>query len=113
MHLLFGVLLFVLMHITVWWSTNAQFISSWTREEALTLAIVLSVPITLFAFFAAKYTYSALNEEVWAVRFVGFGVSYLVFPLLTWFFLDESMFTWKTLSCIALSCVIICIQVWG
>jgi hypothetical protein len=34
-----------------------------------------------------------------------------VFPILTWWLLKESMFTPKTMVCIALSFLIVCIQV--
>jgi len=110
-HLLSGIVLFVLMHICVWWSTNAQFIDGWKSSSALTLSLTLAIPITLFAFYASRLTYASLDEQAWSVRFVGFGISYLVFPLLTWHFLGESMFTAKTLACIFLSLVIIYIQV--
>jgi hypothetical protein len=42
---------------------------------------------------------------------VAFGISYLIFPALTWYFLNESMFTWKTMTCILLSFIILYIQV--
>lgn len=109
--LIFGALLFTLMHVLVWWGTNAQFIEGWDKKQALTLSLALAVPITLVAFYASRFTYNALNEQAWSVRFLGFGISYLVFPILTWHFLGESMFTAKTLACIFLSCLIIYIQI--
>ena len=106
-----AITLFTLMHICVWWATNAQFIEGWTKLSAFLLSLSLSIPITFLAFFSSKYAYTALGEQVWSVRFLGFGISYLVFPLLTWFFLHETMFTWKTMSCIFLSFLIIYIQI--
>jgi len=111
MKLLFGVLLFVLMHVAVWWSTNAQFIEGVSRARALTLSVALALPITLLAFNASRLVYESLEASAWSARFVGFGVSYLVFPILTWVFLGESMFTVKTMMCITLSCMILGIQV--
>lgn len=111
MRLFGGVLLFMLMHITVWWATNAQFIDGFSRTKAFLLSLALSLPITLLAFQASRMVYESLDESAWAARFVGFGVSYLVFPVLTWFFLGESMFTLKTMTCIGLSCVILAIQI--
>ena len=109
--LFFGVCLFVLMHMCVWWSTNAQFIEGWKSSNALILSAVLAFPITLLAFYGSRLTYYALDEQAWSVRFIGFGISYLVFPILTWYFLGESMLTFKTLLCILLSVLIIYIQV--
>ena len=111
LQLLTGISLFVLMHTLVWWGTNAQFIEGWGHKKALALSILLAIPITLLAFYASRFTYDALNEQAWSVRFVGFGVSYLIFPILTWFFLGESMFTAKTLICIFLSFLIIYVQI--
>ena len=73
--------------------------------------VTLAIPTSLAAYYASRFTYAALDEQVWAVRFIGFGTSYLVFPLLTWWLLKESMFTPKTLICIMLSMLIIAIQV--
>jgi len=110
MQLIFGTCLFTLMHICVWWGTNAQFIEGWKKSNALLLSLTLAIPITLLAFYGARYTYNALDNQAWAVRFVGFGISYLVFPILTWYFLNESMFTLKTMVCVFLSILIILIQ---
>tara|TARA_Y100001970_G_C14118949_1_gene795195 strand:+ start:878 stop:1222 length:345 start_codon:yes stop_codon:yes gene_type:complete len=109
--LFIGTFLFIAMHTLVWWSTNAQFVEGWKTSDALILSIFLAVPITLLAFYASRYTYDALDERVWSVRFIGFGVSYFVFPFLTWLFLGESMFTAKTLLCTFLSFLIIYIQI--
>ncbi len=109
--LLTGAGLFVAMHTLVWWGTNAQFIEGWKRSDALMLSMALAIPVTLLAFYASRFTYEALDEQVWSVRFVGFGISYLVFPLLTWIFLGESMLTAKTLLCTFLSFLIIYIQI--
>jgi len=99
------------MHIAVWWGTNAQFIEGFSRAKAFMLSLSLALPITLLAFSASRLVYEALDESAWAARFVGFGVSYLVFPVLTWIFLGESMFTIKTMICIVLSCAILGVQI--
>jgi len=109
--LIFGALLFTIMHVLVWWGCNAQFIDGWSQKSALMLSVSLSLPITLLAFFASKNLYEALDTQLWAVRFVAFGISYLVFPVLTWHFLGESMLTAKTIICILLSCLIIYVQI--
>jgi hypothetical protein len=50
------------------------------------------------------------THEAWAARMLGFGMSYLTFPFLTWWLLHESMFTTKTMLCIFLSIMIVGIQ---
>ena len=104
-------ILFTILHTLVWFSTNLQFVKGVGTSKSIFIAILLSIPITICAFFATRIAYSALSDSLWSVRFIGFGISYLVFPILTWVVLGESMLTLKTLSCIFLSIVIVCIQV--
>ena len=106
-----GCFLFCLLHALVWFSTNLQFVKGFENSRTLLYAMCLAVPTTVIAYFATKLTYSSLEDSLWAVRFVGFGTSYLVFPVLTWAFLGESMFTAKTLVCVFLSLLIVFIQV--
>lgn len=106
-----GCLLFCLLHVMVWFSTNLQFVKGFESSKTLMYAIGLSIPITITAYFATKITYGALSDSLWAVRFIAFGMSYLIFPVLTWLLLGESMFTFKTLTCVLLSVLIVFIQV--
>ena len=103
-------LLFVVIHILIWFSTNSQFTSIEILSSNATLInIALAIPIAMIGLHAAKtgYTWSG---SIWAVRFLAFGTSYLIFPFLTWALLGESMFQTKTLICIILSFVIILVQ---
>ena len=86
--------------------------SSSYAGKSLIIALLLAVPTTLFAYFGTKFGYAALGESAWSVRFFAFAISYLTFPVLTWWFLGESMFTVKTMLCVALSFMIIAIQIY-
>jgi hypothetical protein len=110
-NLLIGSCFFIVLHVMIWFSTNLQFMSSAISEKSMVVTLCLSVPISLCAYYGSRYTYAALENSVWAVRFIGFGTSYLVFPLLTWVLLKESMLTPKTMVCIFLSIIIVSIQV--
>jgi len=109
--LFYGVVLYIMLHIIVWFSSNLQFMKNDWASKSLYISLALSVPATLCAYFATKNVYYALYESAWSARFVGFGISYLVFPFLTWWLLKESMLTPKTIVCVALSVLIICIQI--
>jgi len=98
------------MHVSIWWATNAQLLEGFSQKKSLLYAVILSIPISLFSFYATRVLYGAVGESLWAVRFIAFGVSYLIFPVMTWYFLGESMFTVKTLACIFLSIIILLIQ---
>ena len=95
----------------IWWSTNLQFVREYWRDKALYVSLALAIPITVTAFFATRFTYEGLGDTVWGSRFVAFGTSYLIFPILTWVVLKESMLTPKTLLCIALPLLIVAIQI--
>tara|TARA_R110002060_G_scaffold2728_3_gene4468 strand:- start:92 stop:451 length:360 start_codon:yes stop_codon:yes gene_type:complete len=106
-----GIGLFIIMHILVWFSGFLQFVNEYWESKSLIIALLLSLPITTAAYYAAQTLYGTFENSAWAVRFIGFGTSYLVFPLLTWVFLNESVFTPKMMVCIVLSLLIISIQI--
>ena len=111
--LLTGSLYIVLIHILVWFSSNGQFIknNSFFSNHALLFAMAAGPIIGFLGYHGSRMIYHALEGSVWQIRFIGFGLSYLVFPVLTWFMLGETMFTAKTMICIFLS-LIIFIQVY-
>ena len=107
-----GTLLFLMCHILVWFNTNTQFMNHEIKDKSFLVAIILSVPTTICAYYASRVTYDALDSTAWAVRFMAFGTSWIVFPLMTWLFLNESMMTPKTMVCTFLAICIICVQLW-
>ena len=80
-----------------------------SQRKALALSIALSVPTTLLVFYVTKHGYETI-KSVWALKFIGFSSGYIVFPILTWVFLHESPFTYKTVSCVLLALIIVMIQ---
>ena len=66
-------------------------------------------PAALCFWYGMRLAYGEM-EEVWGPRFLIFSLSYVTFPLLTWYFLNESMFTPKTMTCVALAFTIALIQ---
>ena len=94
----------------VWFGSNAQIVWSWWSDKPVLAAIVFGIPASLFFWHGTKYGYAAM-DELWGPRFLGFGMSYLTFPLLTWWLAHESMFTAKTMLCVTLSFTIMGIQI--
>jgi len=111
MKIIYAAAMFTLLHTLVWFAANTQFISPEWKEKSLQIAILTAVPASLCAYYGARFAYTALNDSVWASRFLAFGISYLVFPILTYALLGESMLTMKTMLCVGLSFTIIFIQV--
>jgi len=108
-NLLTGILFFILGHTLAWFQLNSQFVWEWWREHPLITVAIYSVPVGLCFLIGTRLVFEETGT-LWSSRFLAFSASYLVFPLLTWHFMNESMFTTKTLMCTALSCVIIAIQ---
>ena len=112
----FGIFLFLLSHIFIWISVCFQFIdfdkeSFWATVNSFWFMICLAIPTSICSYYANKICYQALEDSAWALKFFASGTSYIIFPLMTWFLLKESMFTPKVLVSLFLSAIIIWIQV--
>jgi EamA domain-containing membrane protein RarD len=110
-NLIVTILLFMVMHVLIWFSSNAQLVDS-MKDRAVMLCLLLAIPVSLVSLQAVKHGYETL-DSLWSVRLLGSGINYLVFPLLTWVLLKESPFNTKTMICIVLSFAIIGIQLWN
>ena len=75
--IIYGTLLFIAMHICVWVSTNLQFVKPDIRDKTLIIAIMLSIPTTVLAYYGSRFIFNGLDETLWGVRFIGFGISLL------------------------------------
>lgn len=102
--------LFTLGQVMAWFQNNSQFVWEWWAERPFVTVAIFSIPTGLCFWFGVKLAYEAMGQVVWGPRFVMFALSYLTFPLLTWKFLGESMFTPKTMICVFLSMLIIGVQ---
>ena len=110
MNLLYGALLILILQVMAWVSANGQFSEYFKNYHTFLICIILSIPISICGYYGAKFLYSHF-ASAWSVRLIGYGISYLAFPIMTWLLLGETMFTLKTILCIILSLCIILIQV--
>ncbi len=95
--------------IIAFFQHNLQFINPYYKDKVLFLILTLSLPIAYLYYYS--WTYFVTNTgSVWSARFIFFGLSYLVYPVLAHIFMNESLFTLKTILCTALSLLIIVIQ---
>lgn len=112
----FGIGLFLFSHILIWLSVCFQFIefseeSFWATVNPFWFMVILAIPTSICTFYANKICYESLGDSAWSLKFFASGTSYIIFPLMTWFLLKESMFTPKVLVSLFLSAIIIWIQV--
>ena len=112
MKLFVGAGFFLLAQCLAWFQLNSQLMSKWWSDKPLVSAVVFGIPASLFFWHAWKNISESFGS-VWSARFVGSGIGFLVFPILTWYLLGESMFTLKTMTCIILSVVIILVQIYA
>jgi len=110
--LFLGCFLYALGQTFVWFEINSQFVWKWWEGKPLFSVLVLGIPAGLCFWFATKYSFQAM-EEIWGPRFLAFGMSYITFPILAWWFMKESMFTERTMICVFLSFLIMAVQFYG
>ena len=101
---------YIVAAIAAFFQQNLQFINEFFKDKMHFLILVTSIPISYLYFYSWTYFVKTNNGSVWSARFVFFGLSYLVYPLLAYCFLNETPFTIKTLICTILSILIIVIQ---
>ena len=107
--MLLSSLFFILGHTMGWFAGNAQFVWEYWKDKAILSTLIFGTPAGLFFWYGTKFAYEHI-ESLWSVRFLAAALSYLVFPILTWYFMEESMFTLKTMICIFLAWLILAVQ---
>lgn len=105
-----AILLFSLAQLFAWFQLNSQYMWEWWRGRAFVSALVWGIPCSML-FYYAWTTAADTMESVWSARFLGSSVGIFMFPILTYCFLGESMFTTKTMACFILALAIVLIQV--
>lgn len=105
-----GIAFFIVGNILAWFQFNSQFVWEWWKDKSILSNFIFAIPMGLCFWYAIKYIVEDTGE-LWTSKLIGFGVSNVIFAILTYLLLKESMFTTKTLICLALSVVIVSIQV--
>ena len=112
MPLVVGVLLFFAGQVMGWFQLNAQYLSDWWKDRPISAAFLIGAPTSIAFWYAWRMIVEATGS-VWTARFIGSSTGLIIFPILTWFLLGESMFTVKTMTCLGLAVLIILIQLFG
>ena len=108
-NIIIGASLFVVGHVLAWYTHNLQFVSDFWKNRPILSNVLFGLPCGLIFWYGTKYIMIE-TEELWTSRFIAFSLSYLTFPLMTWYYLNESMFTPKTIICTLLAVMIILVQ---
>ena len=101
--------IFLLNNILIWYQLNSQLVWDWAKgTKSMWIMSILGIPISLLFWLATKWGYVGFGN-LWAVRWLTFGSSMLVFPIMTYFYLGE-VITLKTLISIILALIIMILQ---
>jgi hypothetical protein len=100
---------FAMGQVLGFFQMNLRYIHPWWENKPLVTTFVFSIPIGLLFYHGWGHMMSA-SGSAWTARFVGFGVSYLIFPFLVYWFLGEPFLSLKNFLCFFLSLLIILIQ---
>lgn len=108
--MIYALIYYILGAILVFMQHNLQFMNEAFKDKQLVLILTLSYPISFLYFYSWTYFVNNSGGSVWAARFIFFGLSYLVYPILSYVCLNETPFTIKTMLCTFLSVLILLIQ---
>jgi len=106
--LILGFGYFIVAQIIIWFQSHLQFISNWSKDNPILIALP-GVLVSYFSIFATQHLAEVFGGLVWPSRLIGFGVGIILFSLLTWILLGESL-TLKSIVCVILAFCILLIQ---
>ena len=108
-YIILTIILFLINNIAIWYQLNGQLVwDFWKSPKGIITSLLLGIPITGLFWLATKWGYMGFGN-LWSVRWLTFGSSMLVFPLMTYFYLGETI-TLKTLISIILAIIIMLLQ---
>ena len=108
-YIVISTLFFLLTQVIIWYQLNSQLVWKWAEGyKSMWLMSLLGIPISALMWYCTKIGYIGFGN-LWAVRFMGFAISMLVFPVMTYFYLGEPM-TLKTHITFGLALLIMLIQ---
>jgi len=105
-----GIFFFALANVFAWFQFNSQFVWKWFEDKPAITCAIFSFPMSMCFWYAINSVMS-VSGELWTTKLVGFGAGNIVFAILTWIILGESMFSPKTLTCLLLASFIIGVQI--
>ena len=108
-YVLISTIVFIITQILIWYQLNSQLVWEWAKEtKSMWIMSLLGIPISLLLWYCTKIGYVGFGN-LWAVRFMGFATSMLVFPIMTYFYLGEPM-TLKVIITLMLALIIMILQ---
>lgn len=107
-----SIFFFIAGHTFGWFAGNSQLVWEFWKDKPLLSNIIFGIPAGMLFWYGTKLCFEASGGNLWTVRFVAAVFSYAVFPFMTWYYLQESMFNTKTMICVALAVSILLVQIY-
>ena len=108
-YVLMTLVLFLFTNVIIWYQLNSQLVWEWAKGgKSMWLMALLGIPISLSLWLCTKWGYIGFGN-LWSVRFMGFACSMITFPIMTYFYLGESI-TFKTFISLILAVIIMLLQ---
>ena len=108
-YILISTFVFIFSQILIWYLLNSQLVWEWAKGyKSMIWMSLLGIPISMLMWYCTKWGYIGFGS-LWAVRFMGFATSMMVFPIMTYFYLGEPM-TFKVIATLILALIIMILQ---
>ena len=108
-YIVLTIVIFLLNNILIWYQLNSQLVWDWAKgTKSMWIMSLMGIPISILFWYATKWGYIGFGS-LWSIRFIGFAMSMITFPIMTYFYLGETM-TFKTLVTILLAFIIMLLQ---
>jgi len=102
--------LFAVGQAFAWFQLYSQHVWQWWEGKALLAIPTFGLPAGASFYYGVQIAYKAMGEA-WGPRMLIFAASYISFPILTYIFMGESIFTLKTIMCIIFAMLIMLTQI--
>lgn len=100
--------IYIFSQIFTFYQLQGHLWSKWIKDNPFLMSL-FGVPVGYLVILASREMVSLYNGETWPNRIIGFAVGVFVFTLMAWLVLKEPL-TLKTIVCVLLSFVVLCIQ---
>ena len=104
-----AMLIFLFAQICAWFQSNSGIIGGWLEENYVYTALLCGPIVALSFAYGTKLMYGA-DVSLWSIRFITFGLGYMIFIPLTWYFLGEEIITVKNIVSLCLCVTLMLVQ---
>lgn len=101
--------LFIIAQVLAWFQSNSGILGGWLEQNYVYVALIFGPIVSVLFATGTKMLYTQ-GISLWSIRFLTFGLGYMIFIPLTWYFLGEEVLTFKNFVSFVLCVTLISIQ---